>query len=134
MANASHLPVDHGGSLLRPKELREARFRLRGVHDALRQELARLRGLFPVVPETPAVFPEWLRLVITHGVVGLRVYDARLVAVMVVHGITHLLTFNADDFRSYPDISVVDPRDPVPPGAEAARTARPHPGIRGELT
>jgi 5-methyltetrahydropteroyltriglutamate--homocysteine methyltransferase len=34
MANASHLHVDHVGSLLRPAELREARFRLLGEHDA----------------------------------------------------------------------------------------------------
>jgi 5-methyltetrahydropteroyltriglutamate--homocysteine methyltransferase len=34
MANASHLHVDHVGSLLRPAELREARIRLLGEHDA----------------------------------------------------------------------------------------------------
>jgi 5-methyltetrahydropteroyltriglutamate--homocysteine methyltransferase len=34
MANASHLHVDHVGSLLRPAELREARLRLLGEHDA----------------------------------------------------------------------------------------------------
>jgi len=34
MANASHLHVDHIGSLLRPAALREARIRLLGAHDA----------------------------------------------------------------------------------------------------
>ncbi|HXE17878.1 MAG TPA: 5-methyltetrahydropteroyltriglutamate--homocysteine S-methyltransferase [Stellaceae bacterium] len=34
MANASHLHVDHVGSLLRPAALREARIRLLGKHDA----------------------------------------------------------------------------------------------------
>jgi methionine synthase II (cobalamin-independent) len=34
LANASHLHVDHVGSLLRPAELREARIRLLGEHDA----------------------------------------------------------------------------------------------------
>ena len=34
MADASYLHVDHVGSLLRPAELREARFRLLGQHDA----------------------------------------------------------------------------------------------------
>jgi 5-methyltetrahydropteroyltriglutamate--homocysteine methyltransferase len=34
MADAGHLHVDHVGSLLRPTELREARFRLLGRHDA----------------------------------------------------------------------------------------------------
>lgn len=34
MADASHLHVDHVGSLLRPAALREARFRLLGKHDS----------------------------------------------------------------------------------------------------
>lgn len=34
MANAQHVHVDHVGSLLRPPELRDARFKLLGVHDA----------------------------------------------------------------------------------------------------
>lgn len=34
MASAAHLHVDHVGSLLRPTELREARIRLLGTHDA----------------------------------------------------------------------------------------------------
>jgi predicted nucleic acid-binding protein len=37
------------------------------------------------------------------------VHDARLAAVMLAHGVNHILTFNVDDFRRYPGI-VVDPR------------------------
>ena len=33
----------------------------------------------------------------------------RLVAAMKVHGIESLLTFNVQDFKRYPDISVLNP-------------------------
>jgi hypothetical protein len=39
------------------------------------------------------------------------VHDARLVAVMRVHSLTHILTFNTTDFIRYPAITVVHPRD-----------------------
>jgi len=77
--------------------------------EAADAELARLESFFPVLPETPAIYPEWRRLVVTYRVTGLRIYDARLVASMQVHGISHLLTFNGDDFRRYTEITVVHP-------------------------
>jgi predicted nucleic acid-binding protein len=49
---------------------------------------------------------------------GKRVHDARLVAVMLVHGVTHLLTFNPDDFRSIHEIVVVHPQAIANPEAE----------------
>jgi len=36
-------------------------------------------------------------------------HDARIVAAMVVHGITQLLTFNAADFNRFSDIVVLTP-------------------------
>jgi predicted nucleic acid-binding protein len=49
-----------------------------------------------------------------HRVSGAQVHDARLIASMKVYGITHLLTFNADDFTRYLDITVVDPQHVTP--------------------
>jgi predicted nucleic acid-binding protein len=45
-----------------------------------------------------------------YAVSGMKVYDARLVASMKAYGITHLLTFNADDFRRYQDITGIEPQ------------------------
>lgn len=75
------------------------------------QEIARLKQQFPLILDTADVYPEWERLVTTYGVRGRQVYDARLAAIMLVHGITHILTFNGPDFRRYaPEgIVVVDP-------------------------
>jgi len=72
-------------------------------------ELTRLKGLFPLLPETAAFYPEWERLVTTHQVVGKNAHDARLVAAMTVHGIAQILTFNTGDFARYPGINALDP-------------------------
>jgi predicted nucleic acid-binding protein len=79
-------------------------------------EVTRLTALFPLVPDTPAVYPEWLRLVGTYSVSGKNAHDARLVAAMAVHGVTHLLTFNTADFVRFPGITVLDPAAVTAPG------------------
>ena len=73
------------------------------------EAVSRLERLLLLLPEVPAVFPEWRRLVTAHAVSGFDVFDARLVAVMRVYGIRDLLTFNGSDFMRYPAINVVDP-------------------------
>jgi predicted nucleic acid-binding protein len=52
---------------------------------------------------------EWRRLVGAHAVSGKSAHDARLVAAMKVHGITHILTFNSGDFGRYPEVTVIEP-------------------------
>jgi predicted nucleic acid-binding protein len=58
-------------------------------------EVNHLKVLFPLVLDTEAIYQEWERLVVAHTVRGVNVHDARLVAAMVVHGLTHILTFIA---------------------------------------
>jgi hypothetical protein len=72
-------------------------------------ELARLESQFLTLPDSDAIYTRWRNLVLRYGVTGFRAYDAPLVAVMLVHGISHLLTFNVDDFRCYEAITVVHP-------------------------
>ncbi len=57
--------------------------------------------VFPVLPESPAIYPLWRSLVASLGVMGVQVHDARLAAFMMAHGITELLTLNAGDFARY---------------------------------
>lgn len=70
-----------------------------------------IEAIFPLLPETPAVYPLWRALVDSYGIVGRQVYDARLVAVMQAHGVTHLLTMNPAHFRRFAGITVVEPGD-----------------------
>ncbi len=68
---------------------------------------------FPLLGETPDIYPAWKAIVAALGVVGKQVHDARLVAVCHVHTVTHLLTFNVSHFVRLvgfgPGVVVVDP-------------------------
>ena len=54
------------------------------------------------------VYQHWKRLIVERRVTGRRVFDARLVAVMLAHGIARLLTFNGADFAGL-GVMVIDP-------------------------
>jgi len=68
---------------------------------------------FPLLMETPDIYPAWKALVSALPVIGKQVHDARLVAVFHVHAVTHLLTFDVSDFvrmaAHAPGLVVVDP-------------------------
>jgi len=72
---------------------------------------AQIEALFPLLPETPDIYPRWRALVDAHDVRGRQVYDARLVAVMEAHGVNRLLTLNPTHFRRFGGITVVEPGD-----------------------
>jgi predicted nucleic acid-binding protein len=72
-------------------------------------EIERLRRLFSWLDDNDQVFSNWLQIVSGYNVQGKQVHDARLVAVMQTYQVTHLLTFNVDDFRRYQDINIWHP-------------------------
>jgi predicted nucleic acid-binding protein len=74
------------------------------------REAALIESRFRLLPDNERMHTEWRRLVVDHSVSGKQVHDARLVAAMVVHGVTHLLTLNTSDFARYPDITAVPPQ------------------------
>lgn len=82
----------------------------RSVEEA-QTEINHLKGFFPLLLDTEAVYSEWERLVVAHAVRGVNVHDARLVAAMLVHGLTHILAFNTSDFARYSEITTVHPTD-----------------------
>lgn len=68
-----------------------------------------IEPLFTLLAEdVPAIYPEWKRLIVQHQVKGLKVFDARLAATVLVHKIDRILTFNTSDFTRY-GIAVCDP-------------------------
>jgi predicted nucleic acid-binding protein len=83
-------------------------------------EIARLRTVFPLEPDSPLIYPVWEQLVTVHQVTGKNAHDARIVAAMTVHGLTHLLTFNFADFVRYPGITALDPSAIVSPPTTSA--------------
>jgi len=70
-------------------------------------ERRRLETLFPVLPDPPDLYLRWVSLVNQFGVSGKPAHDARIVAAMLAHGITHILTFNGSDFRRFAPLGIV---------------------------
>ena len=68
----------------------------------------RIEQTFALLPDDPTIYGHWKRLITMHQVSGNRAYDTRLVAVMLVYGIGHILTFNVADFAGY-GVSVLHP-------------------------
>jgi predicted nucleic acid-binding protein len=64
-------------------------------------EVLKIEAVLTLLPDSPAVYEEWKRLVITYAVSGAKVHDARLVAIMNVHGVRRILTFNTSDFARF---------------------------------
>ena len=95
--NVSTRPIDRNGFGHTPSE---ANILLRD-----------LEFLFRLLPDLPSAYSEWRRLVVDYGVSGVQVHDARLVASMISHDMTHILTFNTQDFNRYAseEIIAVDP-------------------------
>jgi len=71
--------------------------------------------MFPLLPETANVYLEWRRLVIAHQIVGKNAHDLRIVAAMIVHGLSQILTFNTGHFTRFPAVTALDPAAVVSP-------------------
>jgi predicted nucleic acid-binding protein len=73
-------------------------------------DLAKLMQRFRFFRDERAIFEPWHKLVVQHQVLGKNGHDARLVAAMQRHSLTHILTFNGDHFKRYPGITVLVPQ------------------------
>ena len=91
--NVSTRSADRNGFGLTPDETDEL---LQGLEQS-----------FPLLPDLPSAYPEWRRFVVNYGVSGVQVHDARLVAAMISHDVTHILTFNIQDFTRYDPEGIV---------------------------
>jgi predicted nucleic acid-binding protein len=74
-------------------------------------ELTRIKSLFRLLPDSPAILPEWERMIVKYAVSGKNNHDARIAAAMNVYGITHLITFNKNHFARFTDIIALLPSE-----------------------
>lgn len=82
------------------------------TEQAARDVEDRMRS-FSVLLDERGVFTRWHGLVATYQVKGKSAHDARLVAAMLRHGLTHVLTYNTADFSRYAGIQGVSPADVI---------------------
>lgn len=70
-------------------------------------EIERTFGL--LASDETMVYGHWKRLIVEQRMTGRRIFDARLVAVMLAHGVARLLTFNGTEFAGL-GIVVLEPQ------------------------
>lgn len=78
------------------------------VTDAER-ELRAIEAGMVFLPDNEAVYRQWRKIVVQHNVSGVQVHDARVAAVMYVHGVSHILTLNVADFGRFSGLIAVHP-------------------------
>lgn len=77
------------------------------------KRLKTIEKLGSLLAFTTASYAVWRQLLIDHSITGVAVHDARLVAVMKTHGVSHIMTLNSGDFQRYDGIVVQLPEDIV---------------------
>lgn len=63
--------------------------------------------MFSVLPESDKIYERWRQLVARYQTIGMKSFDARLVATMLENSISHILTYNLTDFARYAAEGVV---------------------------
>jgi predicted nucleic acid-binding protein len=76
-----------------------------------RRLLESIQRRMTLLTEDERVCAVWQRLLITCEVRGVQVHDAHLAAVLDVHGVTRLLTFNVADFKRFSGLTAMHPQD-----------------------
>lgn len=72
--------------------------------------------MFTCLPEPVDMADRWQAVAYRHSVIGKQAHDARIAALMIAHGVTHLLTLNPTDFARYDGITPVTPQEIVSQG------------------
>lgn len=78
-------------------------------HEEALREVSSIEESLTLLPDVPAIYAVWKRIVHDYRVQGVKVYDARLVAIMGVYEVESVLTFNTADFKRYDSISALHP-------------------------
>lgn len=70
-----------------------------------------IERLCAVLPDNPATYQVWKRIVTTHAVKGVQAHDAKIVAWMITQAIKVIITLNRRDFIRYPEIEALTPEN-----------------------
>ena len=73
--------------------------------------LADMAVAFVCLSEPADIFDVWRGLICRYGILGKQAHDARIAALMLAHGVTHILTLNPADFARYSHITAITPQE-----------------------
>ena len=93
--NVATRPADKNGLVLSP--------------DEVLKDVGTIEKLLTLLPDVPAIYSAWKRIVTIYKVKGVKVYDARLIAVMSVYAVESILTFNTTDFERFANVRAIHP-------------------------
>ncbi len=79
--------------------------------DVAAAEIDKILSVFDSLAEAEDGSRRWRDLVARYRVVGKKAHDARLAALMLAHGVTHILTLNTSDFARYQGVTAVSPAE-----------------------
>lgn len=65
---------------------------------------------FDLLHETSSTFSYWFEMVTKYDIKGKRTHDIKILAVMKSYGISHILTFNPNDFIPSNEFTIVHPQ------------------------
>ena len=72
-------------------------------------DVSDFKRIFSVLRDERGILDRWQEIVHDGNISGKQSHDARLVAAMERHGLTHLLTFNVSDFQRFRGIQLLEP-------------------------
>ena len=98
--NVATRPAERNGLGLSPEEVL--------------QEVRSIEKSLTLLPDIPAIYSAWKQIVAVHKVQGVKVYDARLAAIMSVYTVESVLTFNSVDFERFTNIRAIHPSSLLP--------------------
>jgi len=75
------------------------------------RRLAFLQRLCVIEGGGQPAFEEWKRLLVSCNVQGSKVHNARIAALMLASGVSHIITLNVADFSRFPGIIALRPTD-----------------------
>jgi len=77
--------------------------------DELRQQIEALLAQTIFLNESEASTRRLIDLGANYKVIGKQIHDTNIVATMLAHGITRLVTFNPNDFKRFSEIEIIIP-------------------------
>ena len=69
----------------------------------------KLLGFLRVLPVPVTTIDEVMSLLRRRPVTGGEIFDLQIVATMKLNGISHIYTFNTDDFKAFSELQVLTP-------------------------
>ncbi|MFQ5754386.1 MAG: type II toxin-antitoxin system VapC family toxin, partial [bacterium] len=77
--------------------------------DELRSQIDSILSQTELLNENKTSILKLIDLSSRYKVLGKQIHDANIVATMLTHGVTQLITFNPDDFKKFKEIKVIIP-------------------------